>query len=118
MPEANLFMSYLMRDGKALPIDLYKLIIKGDMDQNIVMKGGDRIFIAPPNEAKVYVLGEVFSPKAVNVPYGSISMTEVIVSKDRRGPVGTARLVFVHDEVKFADLPPAYNMGGGQYVSA
>jgi len=45
-------------------------------------------------------------------------MAEVIVSKNRRGPTGVANLVFVHDEVKFADLPPAYNMGGGQYVSS
>ena len=45
-------------------------------------------------------------------------MAEIIVSKNRRGPTGVANLVFVHDEVKFADLPPAYNMGGGQYVSS
>jgi len=48
--------------------------------------------------------------------YEPTGMTEIIVAKNRRGPIGTARLVFVNDEVKFADLPPAYNMGGGQYV--
>jgi len=42
-------------------------------------------------------------------------MTEIIISKNRRGPVGTARLVFVHDEVKFANLPPNY-VGAEQYV--
>jgi len=32
-------------------------------------------------------------------------ITELIVSKNRRGPVGKASLVFVHDYCKFANLP-------------
>jgi len=35
-------------------------------------------------------------------------LAEVIVAKNRRGPVGKARLVFVHDYVKFSDLPENY----------
>lgn len=35
-------------------------------------------------------------------------LAEVIVAKNRRGPVGRARLVFVHDYVKFSDLPANY----------
>ena len=49
---ANLFMSYVIREGRPLPIDLYKLMNEGDMDQNIVMRGGDKIFIA--NDANDY----------------------------------------------------------------
>lgn len=41
-------------------------------------------------------------------------MAEIIVSKNRRGPVGKANLVFVHDYVKFSDLPRNY-IGVNQY---
>lgn len=77
---ANFFKSYVVRDGCHLPIDLYQLMNKGDMCQNIVMRGGDRIFIASPSDSSVMVMGEVGSPRAVNLPYGFISLKEAIVS--------------------------------------
>lgn len=76
---ANLFKSYVVRNGEQLPIDLYKLVNEGDMTQNIVMQGGDRIFIANPSDTTVMVMGEVGSPKAVNLPYGFMSLREALV---------------------------------------
>lgn len=80
--DANLFMSYVMRDGKPLAIDLHQLINEGDMCQNIVMRGGDKIYIAAPSDAKVMLMGEVGEPKAVNLPYGSISLREALVKAE------------------------------------
>lgn len=77
---ANFFKSYVVRDGVQLPIDLYKLMNQGDMSQNIVMRGGDRIFIANPADTTVMVMGEVGSPRAINLPYGFISLREALVS--------------------------------------
>lgn len=76
----NLFKSYLVRDGEQLPIDFYKLVNQGDMTQNIVMRGGDKIFIASPSDSTVMVMGEVGAPRPINLPYGSISLREAIVS--------------------------------------
>jgi len=45
-PEANLFKSYIVREQSMLPVDLYKLIKDGDMTQNVVLRGGDKIYIA------------------------------------------------------------------------
>lgn len=78
-PNANLFMSYVARDGKPLPIDLHRLINQCDMSQNIVMRGGDKIFIASPSDATVMMMGEVGEPRAVNLPYGYISLREALV---------------------------------------
>lgn len=78
--DANLFMSYVVRDGCPLPVDLYRLVNQGDMCQNIVMRGGDKIYIANPSDATVMVMGEVRLPRAVNVPYGFISLREALVS--------------------------------------
>jgi polysaccharide export outer membrane protein len=79
-PNANLFMSYVSRCGRQLNIDLYKLINEGDMCQNIVMQGGDKIYIANPADATVMLMGEFGTPRALNVPYGFISLREAIVT--------------------------------------
>jgi polysaccharide biosynthesis/export protein len=44
---ANLFKSYIVRDGNMLPVDMRKLIQDGDMQQNIVMRAGDKIYTSP-----------------------------------------------------------------------
>lgn len=79
-PGANLFMSYVIRDGCPLAIDLHKLVNEGDMCQNIVMRGGDKIFIANPSDATVMLMGEVGLPRAINLPYGYMSLREALVS--------------------------------------
>lgn len=78
--QANLFMSYVERDSCLLPIDLHQLMCEGDMCQNIVMRGGDKIFIAKKDDATVMVMGEVYEPRAIGLPYGFISLREALVS--------------------------------------
>lgn len=78
-PDANLFMSYVMRNGQALPIDFHQLMNKGDMSQNIVMRGGDKIYIANQRDSLAMAMGEVFRPGAVPLPYGYISLREALV---------------------------------------
>jgi polysaccharide export outer membrane protein len=79
-PNANLFMSYVSRDGYPLGIDLHQLINEGDMSQNIVMRGGDKIYIANPADSTVMLMGEVGYPKPIQLPYGFISLREAIVA--------------------------------------
>lgn len=75
----NFFMSYVVRDGCPLPVDLHKLVVEGDMCQNIVMRGGDKIFIADLTEARAMVMGEVWRPTPVPLPGGYISLREALV---------------------------------------
>ena len=77
---ANFFKSYVVREGVQLPIDFYQLLNEGDMTQNIVMRGGDRIFIANPSDSKAMVMGEVGGPRPIDLPYGFISLREALVS--------------------------------------
>ncbi len=79
-PEANLFKSYVIRDGKPLAVDLYKLLKLGDMDQNIVLKGGDKIYIAEPAAASIMVMGEVGMQKVLNLPSGFLSLREALAA--------------------------------------
>lgn len=77
-PEANLFKSYVARNGQLLSVDLYKLIKDGDMTQNIVMRGGDKIYIAEPSAASLMVMGEVTRERVVNLPHGFMSLRHAL----------------------------------------
>lgn len=78
--DANLFMSYVIRDGCPLAVDLHKLINEGDMCQNIVMRGGDKIFIANKTDSSAMIMGEVNMPRPVHLPYGFMSLREALVT--------------------------------------
>ena len=77
--DANYYTSYVLRNGRKLPVDLHLLMIEGDMDQNIVMRGGDKVHIARPEDSRVIVMGEVQRPVPVDLPYGHISLREALV---------------------------------------
>lgn len=76
--DANLFKSYLVRNNQPLPVDFNRLIKEGDMSQNIVMEGGDKIFIAEASSSTVMMLGEVGQKGLINLPSGYISLREAI----------------------------------------
>lgn len=77
-PNANLFKSYVVRDNQMLPVDLYKLLKEGDMSQNIVMRGGDKIYIADPSASTLMVLGEVGKERLVDVPNGFMTIRQAL----------------------------------------
>ena len=64
---ANLKASYLSRNGKAVDVDFYKLMILGDMRYNIPIHPNDFIYIADAGESTIIVMGEVTSPRII--PY-------------------------------------------------
>jgi polysaccharide export outer membrane protein len=76
--EANLFKSYVLRDGKMLPVDLQKLIKEGDMSQNIVMQGGDKVYIADGSAASLMVMGEVGRERVISLPNGFMSLRQAL----------------------------------------
>jgi polysaccharide export outer membrane protein len=78
-PEANLFASSVIRSGSPLQVDLNRLIKEGDMSQNIVMKGGDKVSIASPIVQMALVTGAVAAPRPIPLPTGCISLKEALV---------------------------------------
>jgi polysaccharide export outer membrane protein len=69
-PDANLFKSYVLREDRVVPVDLYKLVKQGDMSQNIVMRGGDKVYLAEGSAATLMVMGEVGCECVLSVPHG------------------------------------------------
>ena len=76
--DANLFMSYLIRDNKVVPVDMNRLMKQGDMGQNIVMCGGDKIYIAEPTAASLMVMGEVGRERVIALPSGYMPLRKAL----------------------------------------
>lgn len=77
-PSANFFKSYMVRAGCLLPVDLYKLVKEGDMSQNIVMRGGDKLYIADSAASSLMVLGEVNKQRVIDLPNGFMTLRQAI----------------------------------------
>ena len=75
---ANFYKSYVVRDGEPIPVDMNKLMKEGDMSQNIVMYGGDKVYIAEPSASTLMVMGEVRQERVIEVPNGSVPLRSVL----------------------------------------
>ncbi len=62
---ADLHHSFLIRQGKLLPVDFNKLIRSGDTSQNIYLKPDDFVYLPSALGSEVYVLGAVYQPRTV-----------------------------------------------------
>lgn len=56
--------AFIVRGGKKLPVDLWRLVQKGDLSQNLTIKHEDTIVVPAGGELQnaVYVMGEVTKP--------------------------------------------------------
>jgi protein involved in polysaccharide export with SLBB domain len=64
---ADLRRSFVLRQGKLLPVNFDRLLRQGDLSQNIYLQADDFIYLPSAAAREVYVLGAVGQPKAV--PY-------------------------------------------------
>ncbi|MEO6036506.1 MAG: polysaccharide biosynthesis/export family protein, partial [Verrucomicrobiota bacterium] len=62
---ADLDKSFLIRDGKRVPIDFGKLFQQGDLSQNIPIEPNDYLYFPSATLKEVYVVGEVTRPGVV-----------------------------------------------------
>lgn len=59
---ADLQRSFLVRQGRRMPVDFEKLFLHGDLSQNLPLAPDDYLFISPADLKQVYVVGEVQRP--------------------------------------------------------
>jgi len=64
---ADLHHSFIVRQGRMLPVDFHALLREGDMSQNIYLRPDDFIYLPSSLAQEVYVLGKVRKP--TNVPF-------------------------------------------------
>lgn len=74
---ADLQRSFLLRGGKRMPVNFYKLMIEGDMSHNIALEPGDYIQIASALANDYYVLGAVKKPGREGFTEGASVMSAI-----------------------------------------
>jgi len=89
---ADLHHSFVMRDGKILPVDFYRLLREGDMSQNIYLQPDDFVYVPSATASEVYVLGAVFQPRSVSYQ-DRVSLISAIA--DAQGTIKDAYLSHV-----------------------
>jgi protein involved in polysaccharide export with SLBB domain len=64
---ADLRRSFVLRQGKLLPLNFERLLNQGDLSQNIYLQPDDFIYLPAATAREIYVLGAVTQPQ--RVPY-------------------------------------------------
>jgi polysaccharide export outer membrane protein len=61
---ADLASAFIVRDGTRIPVDLWRLLQRGDVSQNVTVTGDDTVVVPAGGELQnaVYVMGEVNKP--------------------------------------------------------
>lgn len=78
---ADLHRSFLMRNGRKVNVDFYKLFMQGDLSQNVLLEPDDYLYIASSMANDYFVLGAVGTPGKV----GYVPDASVITSIIQRG---------------------------------
>lgn len=78
IPNADLYQAYVAQGDVKLPVDLYQLLIQGDLTQNILLASGDTIVIPSSANENAFVFGAVTKPGAVLFESGSLSLLQAL----------------------------------------
>ncbi len=74
---ADLDRSFIIRDGQRLPVNFRKLMIEGDMTQNVAVAPGDFILVASALANDYFVLGAVRKPGREGFTEGASVMAAI-----------------------------------------
>lgn len=83
-PTGDLESATVVRDGELLPINLADVLRRGDVSRNVYMRAGDLVYVPDNVAKKVYVLGEVVQPTAVQIERDAVTLAEALALA--RGP--------------------------------
>lgn len=75
---ADLRGARVQRSGQVLPVDIYRLLHEGDVQQNIWIKAGDTIYIPDAEELQVFVFGSVDKPGPMPMVRGKLNLTQAL----------------------------------------
>jgi polysaccharide export outer membrane protein len=78
--DADLNNSYILRNGKRLSNDFFKLIAKGDQSQNVELKPNDVIFVPDNFEQRIRVVGAVRTPGIIQCREGMTALDAILIA--------------------------------------
>jgi polysaccharide export outer membrane protein len=75
---ADLKQAYVAQGSVKLPIDMYALLVEGDLSQNIRLASGDTVVIPSSVAEDAFVFGAVTKPGAVPFASGGLSLLQAL----------------------------------------
>lgn len=82
---ADLSRSFLVRQGRMIPVDFQQLLQEGALSQNIYLEPGDFIYLPSARTSQVHVLGAVVQPHSEKM-YGALTVVQAIALSGGTAP--------------------------------
>lgn len=77
---ADLQNAYLLRNKERIGVDFYKLWVKGDISQSVLLVPGDIIFVPDDFEKRINLVGQVRTPQVINYKEGLTVVDVVLIA--------------------------------------
>jgi polysaccharide export outer membrane protein len=127
---ADYHKAYVLRDGKKIKEDFYKLFIIGDTSEDVLLQPNDAIFIPQAFDKNVYVLGAVVTPRHIEYREGMTVMEAILESggftkfakknsvtiRRKEGNKETSIEVKAKDLISDGDLEQNVKLKPGDYI--
>lgn len=81
LENADLEKAYLLRNKEKIKTDFYKLFIRGDLSQDMVLEPNDILFIPDNFEKRINIVGAVKRPTTISYREG-LTILDVILSAE------------------------------------
>jgi polysaccharide biosynthesis/export protein len=97
IPQADLSQAYVAQGRVKLPVDLYALLVEGDLTQNVPLSSGDTIVVPSSANENAFVFGAIGKPGAIPFQSGRLSLLQALSVAGMDLPSYTqARLSQIH----------------------
>lgn len=78
--QADLFDVRLSRGNETNIVPLYEILFEGDVSQNLVLRHGDVVHVAPNERRHAFILGEVLEPQSIPLTNRPMSLTQALAT--------------------------------------
>lgn len=96
LPTADQSRIVITRDGMSYPVNMMQLMQRGINPSSIMLNNGDVLSVASRDESKVFVSGEVMTPKALTMHNGRLTLNEALGEAGGINPIsGDGKQVYV-----------------------
>jgi polysaccharide export outer membrane protein len=77
-PEANMRGARLVRNDRIQPVDIYELLNRNDLSQNLQLHSGDTIYVPGNEDQRVFVFGSVSKSGMVPMVNGRLDLVQAL----------------------------------------
>jgi len=79
-PDADLQRVLVSRNGQTTSIDVNRILLRGDMKQNIVLQNGDIVNVPNNTPNRVFVMGEVTKVQTLFMNNGQLTLADAVAN--------------------------------------